>query len=160
MTELIVLPYAARLAVGFLLETLDAGLAEAGTEYEVGANIGTDAPNDTYPFVRVAQVAGTVVEGSSIHWLGEWLLQIDVWGPGGNDRITAHTIAEVASALFSQRLSGAVEYTIGGSTVSAVVSRALVGGVIDDEDTALKPPRPTSRFDVLITAHPLPAQGS
>lgn len=156
MTDLIVLPYVARLAVGFLLETLDDGLAEVGSDLEVGQNIGTDATHDTYPFVRVTQVGGSIISPEAHYWLGETLLQFDIWGPGGNDRFSSHTIAEVAAALLAQRLTGAVEYAIGTSSVSAAVNSVVVGAVTDHLDTDLIPARPMSRFDALITAHPDP----
>jgi hypothetical protein len=157
---MIVLPYVARLAVGFLLETLDGALADTGSDIEVGQNIGTDATHDTYPFVRITQVGGSVISPEAHYWLGETLLQFDIWGPGGNDRFSSHTIAEVAAALMAQQLRGSVEYTIGTSSVSAVVNAVVVGGVTDHLDTDLTPARPMSRFDALVTAHPQPPSGA
>lgn len=154
------LPYGARLAIGYLLAELDDLLtAEGHTDLIVGNNIVTDAPHDTFPLVRATQLGGSVVQGESIYWLSDTLLQFDVWGPGGNDRFAAHTIAETAARLLAS-LSGAVEYEIGSSSVSGVVSGCVVGVVTDTVDTALKPPRPYSRFDCRMSAHPLPVTGS
>lgn len=154
------LPYGSRVAVGALLAGLDDLLESEGhTDFVVGNNIGTDATHDTYPFVRVSQVGGSIAEPESIYWLADTVLQIDVWGPGGNDRFAAHTIAEAAARVLVS-LSGSVEYTIGTSTVTAVVSRCVVGVVTDTTDTALAPPRPYSRFDAVLTAHPQPNTGS
>ena len=75
------------------------------------------------------------------------------------DRFAAHTIAEAAARVLVS-LSGSVEYTIGTSTVTAVVSRCVVGVVTDTTDAALAPPRPYSRFDAVLTAHPQPNTGS
>ena len=107
------LPYGSRVAIGALLADLDALLtAEGHTDFVVGNNVGTDVPHDTYPFVRVSQVGGSIAEPESIYWLADTVLQIDVWGPGGNDRFAAHTIAETAARVLVS-LSGSVEYTIG-----------------------------------------------
>lgn len=160
-TDLIVLPYAARLVVGFLLDNLDDALTETGhSDLAVGRNIGTDREHDTFPFVEAVQLGGAVISGGTVHWLSDSLVQINVYGPGGNDRYRAHTIAQVAASLLAQRFRGAVECTIGGDTFGAVVNGCTVGVPIDDTDEELKPARPFSHFDAVIAAHPLPVSGS
>lgn len=152
MSELIVLPYAARLVIGCLLDATEVTAL-------VSTNIGTDLPKTPVAnrgVVRVTQFPGRIVEGSSIYWLETTILQLDCWGPGGNDRIQAHNIAETCRAVLQQRLTGTVEYEIGTSTVNGVVSGTEVGGIADDSDDAFQPARPRSRFDVTVTAHPAP----
>ena len=64
------LPYGSRVAIGALLADLDALLtAEGHTDFVVGNNVGTDVTHDTYPFVRVSQVGGSLAEPESIYWL-------------------------------------------------------------------------------------------
>lgn len=153
--SLVILPYAARLAIAFLLD-------QAEVTALTSTNIGTDLPKTpvaNFGTVRVTQFPGRVIEGESIYWLESSILQLDCFGPGGNDRVNAHTIAETCRAVLAQRFTGTQEYTIGGSTVSGVVT-CSVGGIADDSDTALNPARPMSRFDAVVTAHPLAAAGS
>lgn len=150
---LVTLPYAARLATAFLLDQ------EEVTDL-VGANIGTDiaaTPEAGKGIVRLTSFPGRVIDSTSIYWLESTVIQFDCWGPGGNDRLNAHTIAETCRAALSQRFTGTQSFTLGTSAIEGVVTGVEVGGIADDSDDAYQPARPRSRFDAVITAHPTPA---
>lgn len=151
MTELVTLPYVARLVVAFLLDQAEVTDVVAGSIY-------TDAPaTPTFPMVRVVQFPGRVVSSSTIYWLEETLIQIDTWGPGGNDRLAAHSLAETCRAAMMQRLVGSQSFTLGSTPITAVVTGLDCGGIADTSDTAYEPARPHSRFTAVIAAHPLAA---
>lgn len=144
MTETVhALPWTARLAIGHLLadETI-AGL--------VGSAVFTDIAEGRYPCVQVIQLGGSIVNGRSLHWLQEDLLQVNCMG---GSRAIAHDLAAECQRSF-RALSGAVEYTVGPSTISAVVTGVEVGGISDQNDTGFQPAKPFSRFDVVVTSHP------
>lgn len=146
---IITLPYIARLAVWFLLDQDE--MAEL-----VGENIYTDLPaGHTFPAVRITQIGGRVVPGP--HWLEATTLQAEAWGPGGNDRLAAHTTVETARSLFaSSRFRGEIDH----GSVEAVVTGVDAGGIVDDSDDSFKPARPRSRFDLVVYAHPTVTTGS
>ena len=145
------LPHISRLIVWFLMDQ-----TEVADELGVGTNVYTDTPaSPTFPRIRVSQVGGSMVE-DSIYWLERTVVQVDVWGPGKNDRASAHAIAEMARAVIHERLRGTVSH----GDIEAVVSSVQVGSVSDTLDTTFKPPKPQSRFDLVVTAHPVPTTGS
>lgn len=145
-------PYHARLVIGCLLDDVDVAA-------DVGAEVGTDISADRLPAIRVTQFPGRSISGASIDWLAETLLQLDCYWDGGSDRYNAHMLATKArKALRSIR--GAVTYTIGSEDVSAVVTGVECFGIADTHDNAFEHPKPISRFDVMLTAHPLPSSGS
>lgn len=154
MSELVTLPYVSRLVVAFLLDQPEVASV-------VGQSVYTDVPAEPhFPMIRVTQFPGRVISSGSIYWLEQTLVQIDTWGPGGNDRLEAHTLAETCRAALSQRLPGAQSFTLGSTVIEAVVTGIECGGIADTSDTAYEPARPHSRFDVVIAAHPFAASGS
>ena len=145
-------PYHARLIIGHLL-------ADDDVTADVGDEVGTDISASRLPAIRVTQFPGRPVSGSTLLWLTEHLLQLDCYWDGGSDRYNAHMLAIKAQrALMS--LKGSVSYTIGGEPATGVVTGIEVMGIADTYDTAFEHPKPISRFDVMLTAHPLPGSGS
>lgn len=145
-------PYHARLIIGCLLDDDD-------VTADVGEEVGTDISADRLPAIRVTQFPGRTIEGSTVDWLAETLLQVDCYWSGGSDRFNAHQLAlKARKALRAMR--GTVTYTIGSEPVSAVVTGIECFMPADDHDSAWQPPKPMSRFDVLLTAHPRPLSGS
>ena len=152
--DLVTLPYVARLTVAFLI-------AQPEVFDLVGNAVYTDVPSEpTFPLVRVVQLPGRIISSGSIYWLEETIIQVDTWGPGGNDRLAAHTLAETCRAVMAQRFTGPQDFMLGSTTVSAVVTGLDCGGIADSSDTAYQPARPHSRFDAVIAAHPLEPAGS
>lgn len=143
------LPYIARLVVWFLLDQ------EQMTDL-VGDNIYTDLPaTPTFPAVRVTQIGGRVIPGP--HWLEATTVQIEAWGPGGSDRLAAHsTVSRARTLLTSSRFLGEIDH--GG--VEAVVTGVDAGGILDDSDESFTPARPRSRCDLVVYAHPTVTTGS
>jgi hypothetical protein len=144
VTEIVyTLPWSARLAIGHLL-------ADATVDDLVGSNVFTDIAEGAYPCVQVIQFPGRIIEGRSVHWLQEDLLQVNCFG---GSRSFAHDLAAECQRSFKS-LSGSVTYTVGPSTISAVVTGVEVGGIADQSDTGFTPAKPFSRFDVVLTSHP------
>lgn len=152
MTDLLELPHAGLLVIGHLL-------ADDDVTDLVGEEVVTDMNADRLPAIRVTQFPGRMVSGSSIYWLTESLLQVDCYWSGGSDRKHARDLASVAHRSLAQ-MRGAVTYTVGTDTVTGVVSGVELFGIADASDDRFQPAKPFSRFDLLVTAHPLPPSGS
>ena len=154
MTDLVLLPHATRLIIGCLLD------ADEVTDIAGDRVVSDGSENQTGPWVRVHQFGGRIVQPQAHYWLEQTVFQVDCRGAGGNDRKTAHDLAETCRAVLAQRLRGSVAYLIGSSPAEGVVSNCEVGGITDTEDEAFQPARPMSRFDGVLTAHPEPTVGS